>query len=98
MIDKHEITLNELADHLLNPVDPTGLIIHKAMYGTVSHCQDVTRLVRTLVKDNRLDFKPGTALFGDPFPNEYKCLTVDYTFEGVRLQKEFPQDVWVSIP
>jgi hypothetical protein len=32
-IDKHEIRLNELADHPLNPVDPMGLIIHKATYG-----------------------------------------------------------------
>jgi len=74
------------------------LIVHKATYGTASHCQDVTRLVRAQIRDNRLDFKPGTALLGDPFPNEHKRLMVDYSFEGLRLQKEFPQDNWVSIP
>lgn len=76
-----------------------NLFIHRAIYGSDFGGQDVTALVRSLVQDNRLSIKVGSDIFGDPCPNQFKHLTVEYSHGGggKRFTKIVQQEHWCTL-
>jgi hypothetical protein len=74
------------------------LIIHKALYGTNFGSQDFTDLVRMQVRNGRLTIKVGSDLFGDPCPNQFKRMIIEYSVKGRHFTKEIQQDNWCSLP
>jgi hypothetical protein len=76
-----------------------ALVIHRAIYGSDFGGLDVTDIVRGRVHDNRLNIKVGSGLFGDPCPNQFKHLTVEYSAGVLKHQTQvFQQDHWCNLP
>jgi len=65
----------------------SGLVIHRAYFQVWGSWprpkKDYTEAVKAMVKDNFLQFLPGSR-FGDPFPNKFKRFVVEYSVDGVR--------------
>jgi len=84
------------------PLAQTGnLAIHRAIYGPTTSSQggkDETALVRSWIVNGSLSFVVGGDKFGDPFPNQFKQLTVDYSAGGIRRTAIIQQDHWCNLP
>lgn len=78
-----------------------SLIIRRAIYGPVNTAQagkDETPRIRNLVQNDRLAILVSHDLLGDPFPNQLKQLTVEYTFEGQLLSRITPEGHYCNLP
>jgi len=60
--------------------------------------KDVTALVQTLVKERGPSFLIDQDTFGDPFREEFKALTVEYTYGDEWRTKTIAQDQWFNLP
>jgi hypothetical protein len=64
------------------------LSVDKAIYGMSGKGSDVTMRVRSMIRNNSLDFKVNnTNLGGDPNRGTNKTLKVTYTYGGRRMSK-----------
>lgn len=76
------------------------LHIQKAVYGHLDSGKtvDVTSALADMVADNAVTVKPGSGVFGDPAPLQFKQLRVDYTFDGSGKTKTGDEDRVFTLP
>jgi hypothetical protein len=75
-----------------------SLTIHRSIYGSDFGGKDVTEQIRMHIKDGKVCEKIDSDLLGDPTPNQFKSLKVEYSFKGKRLTKVVQQDNWCTLP
>ena len=78
-----------------------SLTVRRAMYHPSDKNKpgkDVTTLVRALVKERGPSFFVDEVTFGDPFMNEHKALTVEYTYGDEWRSKTIAQNQWFNLP
>jgi DnaJ-like protein len=81
------------------PSQGRALRINRAVYGREGRGKDVTRRVRAMVRDNRLDVEVNNeTMGGDPNEHTRKTLKVDYTFLGRRQSRVVNENDRLRIP
>jgi hypothetical protein len=72
--------------------------ISKAIYWTSKAELDVTTELRNMVVDNKLETIASNDIKNDPDKGAAKKLTIEYTFNGANLKKEFKEGDKVVLP
>lgn len=76
-----------------------GLVIHTASYGTEEKMNDVTEILKSKVKDQKLELLVANDnLGGDPAYAEAKALRVEYTYAGERHSVTADERETLSLP
>jgi hypothetical protein len=94
-------TINEFSSKPSTVGSTTKVVVHRAIYHPASdktRGEDVTELVRTLVAERGPSFLVDTNTFGDPFVDEFKALTIDFSIGENRRTKTMPQDHICNLP
>lgn len=73
--------------------------IIKSTYGIPGQNKDVTNKLNTLIKDEQLNIQATNALVDkDPAPGIKKFINIEYTFNGIKLEKIFNENDSVNLP
>jgi len=76
----------------------TKLEIMKAEYWTPNKRLDVTKEIRNMAIDNKLDIVANNDIKHDPDKGTRKTLTIEYKFDGIRITKEVKEREKLIIP
>jgi hypothetical protein len=75
------------------------LIVDRAIYGMSGKGSDVTNRVRSLVRNDSLDFKVNNSnLGGDPNQGTKKTLKLSYTYLGRKQSRTFNEGAQCRVP
>lgn len=83
-----------------------GLVIHSANWfvwddenDRIAAEKDVTEIIVTrFLIDGKLEVLCETSRLGDPCHDREKILTIDYSFDGKKMQKSFPEHSMARLP
>jgi hypothetical protein len=76
----------------------SGLVIDKAIYGTLNNKVDVTDILNAMIGDNKLFVIASNSLAGDPEPGQPKTLTVTYRYHGKQLTRLAQEGYELKLP
>jgi alpha-L-rhamnosidase len=80
-----------------SPRQTVDIVIEKAIYGANEGLMDLTERLKNLVSSSSYQFQLTNAFAGkDPAPLKQKALKLDYSINGERVSKEFPENSLVS--
>ena len=97
-LNKDENSKNKTKGEIVPKKKTAILELIKATYWTPDKKLDVSKELRSLIKNNKLEVVASNKIKGDPEYGIVKKLTIEYIYDGIKITKEYEEGDKVIIP